>query len=77
MCEHRPNEPWWAYIARWLVEQPRVLLSVIGIAAAGVLYYDLREYMHYQQQVQNETVRVLTELTLRVENIEHRVDAKR
>ena len=57
--------------------QPRVLLSVIGIAAAGVFYYDLREYMHYQQQVQNETVRVLTELTLRVENSEQRVGAKR
>lgn len=77
MCIRKDNEPWWAYIARWLVEQPRVLLSVIGIAAAGVLYYDLRAYMHYQQQVQNETVRVLTELTLRVENIEHRVDAKK
>lgn len=77
MCIRKDNEPWWAYIARWLVEQPRVLLSVIGIAAAGVLYYDLREYMHHQQQVQNETVRVLTELTLRVENIEQRVGAKR
>ena len=77
MCIRKDNEPWWAYIARWLVEQPRVLLSVIGIAAAGVLYYDLRAYRREQHAVQAETVKVLTELTLRVENIEQRVGAKR
>lgn len=74
MCEHRPNEPWWAYIARWVVEQPRVLLSVIGIVAAGIFYYDLRSYMNFQQQVQTETVRVLNDLSLRLNAVERHLE---
>lgn len=61
-------------MARWLVEQPRVLLSIVGLVAAGVFYYDLRAYMLEQQEVQAKTVRVLTELSIRLQNIEKRVE---
>lgn len=74
MCIRKENEPWWAYMARWLVEQPRVLLSIVGLVAAGVFYYDLRAYMLEQQEVQAKTVRVLTELSIRLQNIEKRVE---
>lgn len=51
MCEKRPNEPWLAYMCRYVVEQPRAVLAVIGIAAAIVLYCDLRSFIAGQAWV--------------------------
>lgn len=61
MCVRKENEPWWAYAFRWVVEQPRSVLAFIGIAAAAMLYMDLRLYIKKQIEAQAETVRVLTE----------------
>ena len=57
MCEKRPNEPWLAYMCRYVVEQPRAVLAVIGIAAAIVLYCDLRSFIAEQAEAQEKTIR--------------------
>lgn len=74
MCIRKENEPWWAYLARWLVEQPRAVLSVIGIIAAAVMYYDLKNYLQLQHAAEEETIKVLTELSIRIQHIEGRME---
>lgn len=76
MCVRKENEPWWAYAFRWGVEQPRSVLAFIGIAAA-MLYMDLRLYIKKQIEAQAETVRVLAELSIRIQAIEHRIESGR
>lgn len=74
MCVRKDGEPWWAYTARWVVEQPRAVLSVVGFVAAAVMYYDLKAYLQIQHDAQVETVKVLTELSIRMQTIEQRID---
>ena len=74
MCEKRPNEPWIAYACRYLAEQPRAVLAVIGLIAASVLYCDLRAFIAEQSRAQEESVRVLTEMSTRLQTIEHRIE---
>ena len=74
MCEKRPNEPWLAYMCRYVVEQPRAVLAVIGIAAAIVLYCDLRSFIAEQAEAQEKTIRVLSEMSVRLQTIEHRME---
>ena len=74
MCEKRPNEPWLAYVCRYLAEQPRAVLAVIGLIAASVLYCDLRSFIAEQSRAQEESVRVLTEMSTRLQTIEHRIE---
>ena len=74
MCEKRPNEPWLAYVCRYLAEQPRAVLAVIGLIAASVLYCDLRAFIAEQSRAQEESVRVLTEMSTRLQTIEHRIE---
>lgn len=75
MCVRKENEPFWAYAARWVVEQPRAVLSVIGFGAAAVMYCDLKDYLQVQHAAQAETVKVLTELSERMQTIERRIDS--
>lgn len=58
---------------RWAAEQPKTILAFVGLAAAGVLYVDFKNYLHEQSLMQKDTVRVLTELTARIEHIERRL----
>lgn len=74
MCEKRPNEPWLAYMCRYVVEQPRAVLAVIGLAAAIVLYCDLRSFIAEQAEAQEKTIRVLSEMSVRLQTIEHRME---
>ena len=74
MCEKRPNELWLAYMCRYVVEQPRAVLAVIGIAAAIVLYCDLRSFISEQAEAQEKTIRVLSEMFVRLQTIEHRME---
>ena len=74
MCEKRPNEPWLAYMCRYVVEQPRAVLAVIGIAAAIVLYCDLRSFIAEQAEAQEKTIRVLSEMSVRLQTIEYRME---
>ncbi len=74
MCEKRPNEPWLAYMCRYVVEQPQAVLAVIGIAAAIVLYCDLRSFIAELAEAQEKTIRVLSEMSVRLQTIEHRME---
>ena len=74
MCEKRPNEPWLAYMCRYVVEQPRAVLAVIGSAAAIVLYCDLGSFIAEQAEAQEKTIRVLSEMSVRLQTIEHRME---
>ncbi len=74
MCEKKPNEPWLAYACRYVVEQPRAVLAVIGLAAAIVLYCDLRYFIAEQARPQEKTIRVLSEMSVRLQPIEHRME---
>ena len=74
MCEKRPNESWRAYMCRHVVEQPQAVLAVIGIAAAIVLYCDLRSFIAEQAEAQEKTIRVLSEMSVRLQTIEHRME---
>lgn len=58
---------------RWAAEQPKTILAFVGLVAAGVLYADFKNYLHEQSLMQKDTVRVLTELTARIEHIERRL----
>ncbi len=74
MCEKRPNEPWLAFFCRYIVEQPRAVLAVIGLSAAIVLYCDLRYFIAEQARAQEKTIRVLSEMSVRLQTIEHRME---
>ena len=53
---------------------PRAVLAVIGIAAAIVLYCDLRSFISEQAEAQEKTIRVLSEMSVRLQTIEHRME---
>lgn len=74
MCVRRPNEPWYAYLFRQAAERPAAVLSMVGLAAAALVYADFKGYLHDQMQIQQDTVRILTELTSRIEHIERRME---
>ena len=50
------------------------MLAVIGIAAAIVLYCDLRSFIAEQAEAQEKTIRVLSEMSVRLQTIEHRME---
>lgn len=74
MCQRRENEPVWSYALRWVAEQPKTILAMVGLVAAGVIYVDFKNYLYEQSLLQKDTVRVLTELTARIEHIERRLE---
>ena len=56
------------------VMQPRTELAVIGIAAAIVLYCDLRSFIAEQAEAQEKTIRVLSEMSVCLQTIEYRME---
>jgi len=77
MCVRRENEVWWSYAVRTIIEQPRALMSIVGIAAATVIYCDWRSYVYAQTdvlQANTEAIQyVLSEMkenNIRMANIE-------
>lgn len=61
-------------MCRYVVEHPRAVLAVIGIAAAVVLYCDLRAFISEQAAAQEQTIRVQSEMSVRLQTIEHRIE---
>ena len=57
-----------------LVGASAAVLAVIGLIAASVLYCDLRAFIAEQSRAQEESVRVLTEMSTRLQTIEHRIE---
>lgn len=45
MCERQENEPMMVYLLRYVVEQPRAILALIGFIAAGYMYFDLMAFV--------------------------------
>jgi len=70
MCAKQPTESNIAYIARLIIEQPRSVLAVVALGGCAILYHDFRGLLQTQQASQTEIVRVLTEMTDRIEQIE-------
>lgn len=73
MCTKQQNESNIAYICRLLIEQPRTVLAMVALAACGILYTDFRGLLEDQKNSQTELVRVLTELSARIENLEKKM----
>lgn len=45
MCERKQNEPMVVYLLRYVAEQPRALLAMLGFLAAGYMYVDLMAFV--------------------------------
>lgn len=74
MCERREKENMVAYLLRYVAEQPKAILALIGLIAASFVYIDFRSYINENTQCQRESVKVLTELTIRIQELEARFD---
>lgn len=74
MCERRERESLLVYFLRYVVEQPKAILAVIGFAMAWVVYVDFKQYIYENTQCQRETAKALSELALRVQELEARYD---
>lgn len=69
MCKPLPGEPWYAYLLRYVQEQPRVVMAVIGWAAAVWIYLDFKEFLTQQGQL-------MTKIELRLDHIERELEHK-
>lgn len=74
MCERKSGEGLISYLIRQVAEKPSMVLSVIGLVAAGVLYTDMRQLMKEQSAAYMETAKALQALTMRIENLEKSVN---
>ncbi len=76
MCTRRDNEPFVVYLLRYAAEQPRTILAVIGLLAAGVMYCDLLAVFREQVQAYREVASQLSELNVRINDLEqwHKVE---
>ncbi len=74
MCERRKGEAWASYAFRQVCEQPRAVLTCIGLVAAGVLYCDMRSMFHEQTEVNKSIATQISELNVRMEHIEHKLE---
>lgn len=75
MCTRKDGEPLWAYLLRYAAEQPKTLLSVVGIIAACVLYTDLKGFMNEQTKAYAEIVEELREMKVEIHDV--RVEASK
>lgn len=74
MCDRRPQESFVVYLLRYVVEQPKAILALIGFGMAWVVYLDFKQYIYENTQCQRETAKALSELALRVQELETRYD---
>lgn len=70
MCKPLPHEPWYAYLLRYVQEQPRVVMAVIGWAAAVWIYLDFKEFLTQQGKI-------LTKIELRIDHIERELEQQK
>lgn len=45
MCQRKENEPLLVYLLRYVAEQPRALMALLGFLAAGYMYVDLMSFV--------------------------------
>ena len=79
MCQRKQNEPWVSYILRYIVEEPKSIMAVIGFFAATYMYFDLMSFVRENTAVQRENVVQLQEINVRLNHLEreHEYDRKR
>ena len=70
MCKLLPQEPWYAYLLRYVQEQPRVAMAVIGWVAAVWIYLDFKDFLTQQGQI-------LTKIELRIDHIERELEQQK
>ena len=70
MCQRKENEPFCVYFLRYLAEQPRAILAVIGFLAAAYMYFDLMSFVRENTAVQRENVAQLQEMNVRLSHQE-------
>lgn len=69
MCKPLPGEPWYSYLLRYVQEQPRVIMAIIGWAAAAWIYLDFKEFLTQQGAL-------MTKIEMRLDHIERVVENK-
>lgn len=79
MCQRKEHEPYVLYLLRYAAEQPRTILAVVGLVAAGVMYGDMRALMREQVQAYREVASQLSELNVRITDLEqwHRLEVQK
>ncbi len=79
MCQRKEHEPYLLYLLRYAAEQPRSILAVVGLVAAGIMYGDMRALMREQVQAYREVASQLAELNVRINDLEqwHRLEVQK
>lgn len=68
MCERKENEPMVVYLLRYVAEQPRALMALIGFLAAAYMYMDLMSFV--RESTDNMRV-VGAKLEIAITKLEH------
>lgn len=74
MCERRVNEHLVVYLLRYVAEQPKVFLAIIGFIMTAVVYVDLKQFIAESTQCQRDTAKAISELAIRIQELEVRYD---
>lgn len=70
MCQRKENEPWILYLLRYLVEEPKAVMALVGFCAAAYMYFDLMSFVRENTAVQRENVKQLQEVNVRLLHLE-------
>ncbi|MBR5522461.1 MAG: hypothetical protein IKV82_03230 [Akkermansia sp.] len=84
MCVRKENEPLVVYLLRYVAEQPRAMLALLGFIAAGYMYFDLMAFVRENTASMRdigEQVRVMSEqvreANTRLQHLEREHEAAR
>lgn len=56
MCDKKENEPMIVYLLRYVADQPRALMALLGFLAAGYMYVDLMSFVRESTMSMRELV---------------------
>lgn len=65
------------YLLRYLAEQPRAILGVVGLIAAAYMYFDLMAFVRENTAIQRENVAQLQEINVRLSHLEREHECAR
>ena len=66
MCEKKEGEPMLVYLLRYIVEQPRAILALLGFIAAAYMYVDLMAFVRENTQSMREITTQVREMSEQV-----------
>lgn len=70
MCQRKDGEPWLVFILRYVTEEPKSIMALIGFVAAIYMYFDLMSFVRENTAVQRENVKQLQEVNVRLLHLE-------